>query len=107
MQPKVTLLTDELIQRIVKEAYQLMSKPGIKVQNAEARQLLAAAGAQVDEDAMVVKIPEQLASSFFMIMTATRRSSMEAMRFTSIPVLPASRCLILKHLNTRMQKRPT
>ena len=60
MQPKVTLLTDELIQRIVKEAYQLMSKPGIKVQNAEARHLLAAAGAQVDEDTMVVKIPEQL-----------------------------------------------
>ena len=60
MQPKLSLLTDELIQRIVKEAYQLMSKPGIKVQNAEARQLLAAAGARVDEDTLVVKIPEQL-----------------------------------------------
>jgi trimethylamine--corrinoid protein Co-methyltransferase len=60
MQPKLTLLTDELIQRIIDEAYQLMIKPGIKVQNAEARQLLAAAGAQVDEDTMVVKIPAQI-----------------------------------------------
>ena len=60
MQPRLTLLTDELIQRIVEEAYQLMSKPGIKVQNAEARHLLAAAGAQVDENTMVVKIPEKI-----------------------------------------------
>jgi len=60
MQPKLTLLTDELIQRIIEEAYQLMIKPGIKVQNAEARQLLAAAGAQVDEDTMIVKIPAQI-----------------------------------------------
>jgi len=60
MQPKLTLLTEELIGRILDEAYQLMLKPGIKVQNAEARQLLASASAQVDEDTMVVRIPEQL-----------------------------------------------
>ena len=60
MQPKLTLLTEELIARILDEAYQLMLKPGIKVQNAEARQLLADAGAQVDEDAQVVKIPAQI-----------------------------------------------
>ena len=40
MQPKLSLLNDELIGRIIEEAYQLMLKPGIKVQNAEARQLL-------------------------------------------------------------------
>ncbi|MBE0671377.1 MAG: trimethylamine methyltransferase family protein [Anaerolineales bacterium] len=60
MQPKLSLLNDELIARIIEEAYQLMLKPGIKVQNAEARQLLADAGAQVDEETMVVKIPEQI-----------------------------------------------
>ncbi len=60
MQPKLSLLNDELIARIVEEAYQLMLKPGIKVQNAEARQLLAEAGAQVDEETMVVRIPEQI-----------------------------------------------
>lgn len=60
MQPKLSLLDDALIGRILEEAYQLMLKPGIKVQNAEARRLLAEAGAQVDEENMVVRIPEQI-----------------------------------------------
>lgn len=60
MQPKLSLLDDALIARILEEAYQLMLKPGIKMQNAEARRLLAEAGAQVDEDTMVVRIPEQI-----------------------------------------------
>jgi len=60
MQPKLSLLTDELIRRILDEAFQLMLKPGIKVQNAEARKLLAKAGAQVDEETFVVRIPEQI-----------------------------------------------
>src|SRR5512138_3638807 len=61
MQPKLSLLTDDLIQRILDEAFQLMLKPGIKVQNAEARALLNAAGAAVDEETFVVQIPESLA----------------------------------------------
>jgi len=60
MQPKLSLLNDELIGRIIEEAYQLMLKPGIKVQNAEARQLLADAGAELDEETMIVKIPAQI-----------------------------------------------
>jgi trimethylamine---corrinoid protein Co-methyltransferase len=60
MQPKLSLLDDALIARILDEAYQLMLKPGIKVQNAEARQLLAAAGADVNEETLVVRIPEQI-----------------------------------------------
>ncbi|MBI5966149.1 MAG: trimethylamine methyltransferase family protein [Chloroflexi bacterium] len=60
MQPKLSLLNDDLISRIIAEAYQLMIKPGIKVQNAEARQLLAEAGSQVDEESMIVRIPEQI-----------------------------------------------
>ena len=60
MQPKLSLLDEALIQRILEEAYQLLLKPGIKVQNAEARNLLAEAGAQVDEESHVVRIPEQI-----------------------------------------------
>ena len=60
MQPKLTLLTEELIERILDEAYQLLLKPGIKVQNAEARQLLGDAGAQMDEETQIVKIPAQI-----------------------------------------------
>ncbi len=63
MQPKLSLLTDDLIERILDEAYQLLLKPGIKVQNEEARKLLANAGAQVDEETMVVHIPAQIAKA--------------------------------------------
>ena len=60
MQPKMELLTQGLIDRILDEAFQLMMKPGIKVQSAEARALLASAGAQVDVHSDVVRIPEMV-----------------------------------------------
>jgi trimethylamine--corrinoid protein Co-methyltransferase len=60
MQPKVELLTDELVQRILDEAYQLLTIPGVKVQSAEARTLLAEAGAQVDQTSEVASIPRQV-----------------------------------------------
>lgn len=58
MQPKIELLTPDLVTRILDEAFQLMLKPGIKVQSSEARELLSGAGADVDEDTQVVRIPE-------------------------------------------------
>jgi trimethylamine--corrinoid protein Co-methyltransferase len=60
MQPKISLLNEELITRVLDEAHQLMIQPGIKVQNGEARKLLEEAGALVDEERMVVKIPEPI-----------------------------------------------
>ena len=56
MQPKLELLTPDLIARILDEAFQLMQRPGIKVQSAAARDLLVAAGATAVGD--VVSIPE-------------------------------------------------
>jgi trimethylamine--corrinoid protein Co-methyltransferase len=61
MQPKISLLTEDLVGRVIDEAFQLMSKPGIKVQSSEARQLLAEAGARVDETSEVAYIPEAIA----------------------------------------------
>src|SRR6266508_4702278 len=60
MQPKLSLLTDDLIQRILEEAFQLLLKPGIKVQNPEARELLISAGVPVDEETFVARIPKQI-----------------------------------------------
>ena len=60
MQPKLTLLSDEIIARILAEAYELLLKPGIKVQNAEARELLADAGAIIDPKTDVAQIPASL-----------------------------------------------
>lgn len=59
MRPKLELLTPDLLARILDEAFQLMLAPGIKVQSEEARQLLASAGAEVDEATQVVRIPEK------------------------------------------------
>ncbi len=58
MQPKLELLTYDLIARILDEAFQLMQKPGIKVQSIEGRDLLIKAGATAEGD--VVKIPERI-----------------------------------------------
>lgn len=61
MQPKIELLTQELVDRILDEAFQLLVQPGIKVLLPEARQLLSEAGAQVDENMEVVHISEKVA----------------------------------------------
>jgi trimethylamine--corrinoid protein Co-methyltransferase len=57
---KLELLTPQRIQRILDEAFQLLVSPGVKVQSAAARRLLAEAGAQVDDGRQVVAIPETL-----------------------------------------------
>ena len=61
MQPKISLLNGDLITRILQEAFELMIAPGIKVQSTEALDLLEAAGAKVDREQQVAKIPEGLA----------------------------------------------
>jgi trimethylamine---corrinoid protein Co-methyltransferase len=58
MQPKLELLTPDLIARILDEAFQLMHKPGIKVQSATARELLVAAGATANGD--IVDLSEKI-----------------------------------------------
>lgn len=63
MQPKLTLLDTDLITRVIEEAFQILQQPGIKVQNAEARELLRSAGAIVDEASQVARIPRKLTRS--------------------------------------------
>jgi trimethylamine---corrinoid protein Co-methyltransferase len=60
MQPKLELLSPELTARILDEAFQLAMNPGIRVLSKPARELLAAAGAQVNETTGVANIPEKL-----------------------------------------------
>jgi trimethylamine:corrinoid methyltransferase-like protein len=69
MQPKLELLTPELISRILDEAFQLMMKPGIKVQDAAARELLASAGSTVDGE--IVHIPEAVVRKALTTVPAT------------------------------------
>jgi trimethylamine--corrinoid protein Co-methyltransferase len=60
MQPNISLLTDELVKHILDEAFQLLVKPGIKVQSPAAIQLLEAAGASIDRNSEVAHIPEKI-----------------------------------------------
>ena len=60
MQPSLELLSADLVERILGEAYQLLMKPGIKVLSPEARQLLFAAGAVETDDETVLRLPEAL-----------------------------------------------
>ncbi|MFC2064694.1 trimethylamine methyltransferase family protein [Chloroflexota bacterium] len=61
MQPKIELLSHELIGRVLDEAFQLMINPGIKVQSEEARTLLVAAGSTIISGTDIVSIPEEVA----------------------------------------------
>jgi trimethylamine--corrinoid protein Co-methyltransferase len=58
VQPRLELLTNDLIARILDEGFQLMQKPGIKVQSVAAQDLLIKAGATADGE--VVSIPEKI-----------------------------------------------
>ena len=60
MQPSIAFLTDDLVNQILDEAFQLLLKPGVKVQSASARQLLSTAGVKIDQDTEVAHIPEKL-----------------------------------------------
>jgi trimethylamine--corrinoid protein Co-methyltransferase len=59
-QPSVRLLDDDLIGRILDEAFQLMLEPGIKIQNEEARLLLQERGAYVTPGSEIVRIPQSV-----------------------------------------------
>lgn len=60
-QPRITLLSESLIQQVLDEAFSLMSKHGIKVQSAEALQLLGDSGAAIEKASEIAFIPEDLA----------------------------------------------
>ena len=63
MHPKLELLDGEFIDRILGEAFELLERPGVKVQAPAALELLASSGARVDTTAEggVARIPESLA----------------------------------------------
>jgi len=49
VRPKIEMLSNSTIEKILDEALQLIYNPGIKVQSTEARELLDSAGAKVRE----------------------------------------------------------
>jgi trimethylamine--corrinoid protein Co-methyltransferase len=60
MQPRIKLLNDELVERIIAEGFELLQDPGVRIHSTEALTLLADAGADVDLEAKVARIPQLL-----------------------------------------------
>ena len=60
MQPQLKLLEDTLVERIIVEGFELLQDPGVKVYSDEGLELLAGAGADVDLEAKVARIPQPL-----------------------------------------------
>jgi trimethylamine--corrinoid protein Co-methyltransferase len=60
MRPVFKLLDQPTIERILREAKQLLMDPGVRVHNLEALTLLADAGAKVDFEKQLAYIPEEI-----------------------------------------------
>jgi len=60
MRPRLRLLTDELIERIIEEAREIIRRLGVEIHNDGILDLLAAHGAAVDTANRRVRIPEAL-----------------------------------------------
>jgi len=61
IRPKLEFLSSETVSRAIDEAYELLWNPGVRVHYDEALELLADAGATVDKESRVARIPRQLA----------------------------------------------
>ncbi|MDH7485260.1 MAG: trimethylamine methyltransferase family protein [Anaerolineae bacterium] len=78
IRPKLELLTPETVDRIIAEARELLQDPGVRIHSDEALELLADAGAVVDRQSRVARIPpdlvqqavESVPSSFHLYNTA-------------------------------------
>lgn len=60
MQPKLSILSDELVNQVIAEGFELLMDPGVRVHNEEALKLLAGAGADVDMETQMAHIPEPI-----------------------------------------------
>jgi trimethylamine--corrinoid protein Co-methyltransferase len=60
MRPHLKFLSDDTINQITNEGLALLMDPGVRVENPEALDLLADAGADVDFEAQVAHIPEDI-----------------------------------------------
>ncbi len=60
MRPKIKLLSDSVVEKIIDEALTILEKIGVKVENREAIELLGNAGARVEKSFQRVFIPRNL-----------------------------------------------
>jgi len=113
MRPKLNLLDDATVAQIIDEGYALLMDPGVRVHNDEALKLLAEAGAQVDMDQRIARIPRKIAQQA--IQTAPREFYLH--NHDGKPVVhyggdsvqfdPGSAAITILDSETREQRAPT
>lgn len=60
MRPQFGILSDELIEKVIDEGLELLMDPGVRVHNREGLKLLASAGARVDFDSQIARVPPEM-----------------------------------------------
>ena len=58
--PRLSLLSDEDVERIISGAFELMTTTGVKIKHKEALQILSDHGASVDFSTQIATIPPDL-----------------------------------------------
>lgn len=61
MRLKLQVLENDVVSKVIDEGFQLLLDPGVRVHNQEALTLLAEAGADVDLESQIARIPERIA----------------------------------------------
>jgi trimethylamine--corrinoid protein Co-methyltransferase len=60
MRPHLRILSEDVVEQIVAEGFELLMDPGVRVHNAGALELLADAGANVDFESQIAYIPQEI-----------------------------------------------
>jgi trimethylamine--corrinoid protein Co-methyltransferase len=112
MRPKLNILSDDLVQQIIAEGLELLIDPGVRVHNREALELLGDAGADVDLETQIAKIPEPIVRQAL----ATRPSEFHLYNLDGEPVVhyggdsvqfdPGSAAITVLDSDTQEQRQP-
>lgn len=113
MRPTLRILSDQVVEQIIAEGFELLRDPGVRVHNEEALGLLEQAGATVDRHARVARIPEALVRRAL----ETAPSSFDLYSLDGKPAVhyggdrvqfdPGSAALAILDSQTRQQRPPT
>jgi trimethylamine--corrinoid protein Co-methyltransferase len=112
MRPRLTILSDPMVDRIIQEAMELLMDPGVRVHNDDALVLLGDAGAQIDRSERIARIPEAIVRSA--LSTAPREFFLYGLDGTpavhyggdSVQFDPGSAALAVLDSRTQEQRTP-
>jgi trimethylamine--corrinoid protein Co-methyltransferase len=112
IRPKIELLSEELIDKILDEAYYILKKKGVFVENDEALQLLYSAGSEINSSKKIAKIPHHLiekalstAPSEIILYDSNEKNSYTVGR-DSVHFNPGSAAITIFDHKTKSQRKP-